>query len=405
MSSSSHCSDIDNHNFEGIMLNNDYISLKQIGSGAFASVWLCYNIKKKQYYAIKIQDNNDKDEINKEILISNKLKKCQYVNKIIEHFIFKQNNALEYMCLVYNLYAGSIYDVIRRGKYSNGLPIKTVIKILYETMVALENIHAIGYIHTDIKPENILVHGKSDKIDKFINKLDMKKTNEKIVAHKNKFKCSYKKAVETVLPDILLTLEEDNISSSDESDLSNTYEFSLSEFENEYENHDTKTEYLQEKYINNINTCLSDFGLCCENKEPFNYSIQTRYYRAPEIILKSNYNETIDIWSMGCSAYELITGKILFDPEKTINTSSDRVHLYMIQCKLGIIKSTNPKFYNSEGIIKGFQTLKYDSLIDELLDKTNNPELVLLIIKMLEPNYELRPSASECTKILKNIII
>ncbi|KAF2458065.1 putative Serine/threonine-protein kinase prp4 [Lineolata rhizophorae] len=38
----------------------------------------------------------------------------------------------------------------------------------------------------------------------------------------------------------------------------------------------------------------------------------SRFYRAPEIILGMPYDFAIDMWSIGCTLYELYTGKILF---------------------------------------------------------------------------------------------
>ncbi|KAF6741573.1 CMGC/DYRK/PRP4 protein kinase [Ephemerocybe angulata] len=38
----------------------------------------------------------------------------------------------------------------------------------------------------------------------------------------------------------------------------------------------------------------------------------SRFYRAPEIILGVPYDPSLDIWSVGCTLYELYTGKILF---------------------------------------------------------------------------------------------
>lgn len=38
----------------------------------------------------------------------------------------------------------------------------------------------------------------------------------------------------------------------------------------------------------------------------------SRFYRAPEIILGLPYDYAIDMWSIGCTLYELYTGKILF---------------------------------------------------------------------------------------------
>lgn len=44
----------------------------------------------------------------------------------------------------------------------------------------------------------------------------------------------------------------------------------------------------------------------------------SRFYRAPEIILGLPYDTALDIWSIGCTLYELYTGKILF-PGRTNN--------------------------------------------------------------------------------------
>uniref|UniRef100_A0A4W5MKP5 Serine/threonine-protein kinase PRP4 homolog n=1 Tax=Hucho hucho TaxID=62062 RepID=A0A4W5MKP5_9TELE len=38
----------------------------------------------------------------------------------------------------------------------------------------------------------------------------------------------------------------------------------------------------------------------------------SRFYRAPEIIIGKPYDYSIDMWSVGCTLYELYTGKILF---------------------------------------------------------------------------------------------
>ena len=38
----------------------------------------------------------------------------------------------------------------------------------------------------------------------------------------------------------------------------------------------------------------------------------SRFYRAPEIILGIPYDYSVDMWSIGCTLYEMYTGKILF---------------------------------------------------------------------------------------------
>lgn len=72
-----------------------------------------------------------------------------------------------------------------------------------------------------------------------------------------------------------------------------------------------KQKYLLETCFSNPIVKLTDFGTMLKFGET-NGTIQTRYYRAPEIILGHKFNEKIDLWSLGCTIYELATGKILF---------------------------------------------------------------------------------------------
>jgi hypothetical protein len=70
-----------------------------------------------------------------------------------------------------------------------------------------------------------------------------------------------------------------------------------------------------EKYILNPEVILTDFGLIAKTNT-IKKTVQTRYYRAPEILLGYEFNQQIDLWSLGCTIYELATGKILIYLEK-----------------------------------------------------------------------------------------
>jgi dual specificity tyrosine-phosphorylation-regulated kinase 2/3/4 len=53
---------------------------------------------------------------------------------------------------------------------------------------------------------------------------------------------------------------------------------------------------------------IIDFGTSCfEGKQLYSY-LQSRYYRAPEIILGTSYSFPIDMWSLGCILAELKLG-------------------------------------------------------------------------------------------------
>merc|ERR1711968_286132 len=100
--------------------------------------------------------------------------------------------------------------------------------------------------------------------------------------------------------------------------------------EDEY-SEDEDFEVIDDKYLNNCKIKLSDFGNACYNDEKYIDEFGTRYYRAPEIILGYEYNNTCDIWSVACTIFELLTGDLLFNPEKDKINSRDVHHIYWIQ--------------------------------------------------------------------------
>lgn len=63
---------------------------------------------------------------------------------------------------------------------------------------------------------------------------------------------------------------------------------------------------------------LIDFGASCESCQSGFFYVQSRYYRAPEILLGNPYDHAVDMWSLGCIIYELIVGSPLF-PAKDEN--------------------------------------------------------------------------------------
>ena len=58
--------------------------------------------------------------------------------------------------------------------------------------------------------------------------------------------------------------------------------------------------------------------------------IQTRYYRAPNVILGIPYDQRIDFWSIAIMYFELIEGDLMFNPHHTDKLTTDQVHLYEI---------------------------------------------------------------------------
>jgi len=84
--------------------------------------------------------------------------------------------------------------------------------------------------------------------------------------------------------------------------------------------------------ITNDTVKIADFGLAREirSRPPYTEYISTRWYRAPEILLKSNtYNSPVDIFALGCIMAELYMLAPLF------NGSSEIDQIYKICSILG----------------------------------------------------------------------
>lgn len=57
---------------------------------------------------------------------------------------------------------------------------------------------------------------------------------------------------------------------------------------------------------------IIDFGSSCQSSNKMYTYIQSRFYRAPEVLLGLEYTHKIDMWSLGCVLAEMHTGEPLF---------------------------------------------------------------------------------------------
>ena len=116
---------------------------------------------------------------------------------------------------------------------------------------------------------------------------------------------------------------------------------------------DLKPENLLFTNANYNQLTLIDFGSSCFSHEKIHTYIQSRFYRAPEIILGLGYTGSIDIWSLGCLVFEMYTGKVLLPGNSEID------QLFLIIELLGLppdhmIEDSTKKFfvYEANGKVK-----------------------------------------------------
>jgi dual specificity tyrosine-phosphorylation-regulated kinase 2/3/4 len=93
---------------------------------------------------------------------------------------------------------------------------------------------------------------------------------------------------------------------------------------------DLKPENILLKKVDKSGIKVIDFGSSCLLEERIYTYIQSRFYRAPEIILGIPYTTAIDMWSFGCILVELVNGKPLFPGE------SEAEQLQLIMEAIGV---------------------------------------------------------------------
>lgn len=141
---------------------------------------------------------------------------------------------------------------------------KLITKQLFE---AIDFLHSLGFIHTDLKPENMVFETQ---------------------------------------------------------DLLYCYEVSES-VKNTLSSRRLKASGGMRKLLRTPKIVLIDFGTSLKMDTYHPDIICTRHYRAPEVILGYDYDLKSDVWSLGCILYEFIIGEVLF------HMHNNEAHLIMIQ--------------------------------------------------------------------------
>ena len=135
---------------------------------------------------------------------------------------------------------------------------------------------------------------------------------------------------------------------------------------------------------------IGDFGLAREirSRPPYTDYVATRWYRAPEILLKStNYNSPVDIYALGCILAELYLLNPLFSGSSEI----DQMH------KICSILGTPSTGIWSEGHRLasqiGFNFPHYQPISLNNIFNNASPEAIYLIGQMLSFDPSKRPTA------------
>ncbi len=129
-----------------------YEIIKKLGTGAFGTVYKARHKNTGNMVAIKIESKDKHSRLIHEQNIYKALHSCNALGfpRLYDYIEDKKNN----ICIMDYL-GPSLEDLFEFS--GNKFTIKTVLMIGIQVLNRIEELHNIGYIHRDIKPDNFLI--------------------------------------------------------------------------------------------------------------------------------------------------------------------------------------------------------------------------------------------------------
>lgn len=100
---------------------------------------------------------------------------------------------------------------------------------------------------------------------------------------------------------------------------------------------DLKPENILVKSYSRCEVKVIDLGSSCFETDHLCSYVQSRSYRAPEVILGLPYDKKIDVWSLGCILAELCTGNVssphtlIWSSQIFLISNRNKVLFYMLK--------------------------------------------------------------------------
>ncbi|CAM2109942.1 unnamed protein product [Caretta caretta] len=438
----------------GDLFNGRHHVVRKLGWGHFSTVWLCWDIQRKRFVALKVVKSarhyteTAMDEI--------KLLKCvrdsdpsdpkrENIVQLLDDFKISGINGV-HVCMVMEVLGHQLLKWIIKSNYQ-GLPLPCVKSILRQVLQGLDYLHTkCKIIHTDVKPENVLLWVSEGDVRRLaaeatrwqqlegppppasaewplpgqgsLASSPQSQTsssgfqalppydawNGHVGAPPRRRPPSPDSATSGFSSSLFSTASGSGQSGSSGQRgrgglLAPSAPFSASEF---------LVNPLDPQNADRIRVKIADLGNACWVHKHFTEDIQTRQYRAPEVLIGASYSTPADIWSTACMAFELATGDYLFEPHSGDDYSRDEDHIAHMVELLGEIPPHfalsgrySREYFTRRGDLRHIPSLRPWALGAVLLEKYEWPReqaaaFTRFLLPMLDFLPERRPTAAQC---------